>query len=177
VAHHGAYQDQWHNNDHGAMPHSKDMPIAGQQMGSQMPAEEIILRPGQQMPLPPSFPMNSTMHQSVNPAMPYAQHQILQHGMQPDPYGAGGSFTDADSQMMEREDLEDGDLAEATRPAGQKSGSSRTSANNELEMRQLYQANRHRKLEEVARELHGNERGPNSERTRQVFAMLWYVVC
>jgi regulatory factor X len=177
VAHHGAYQDQWHNNDHGAMPHSKDMPIAGQQMGSQMTAEEIILRPGQQMPLPPSFPMNSTMHQSVNPAMPYAQHQILQHGMQPDPYGAGGSFTDADSQMMEREDLEDGDLAEATRPAGQKSGSSRTSANNELEMRQLYQANRHRKLEEVARELHGNERGPNSERTRQVFAMLWYVVC
>ena len=35
------------------------------------------------------------------------------------------------------------------------------------------QANQSRTLQDVAVELHGNERGPNSERTRQVFAMLW----
>ena len=51
----------------------------------------------------------------------------------------------------------------------------RTSANNELEMRQLFKSNKHRKLEDVAAGLHGNERGPSSERTRQIFAMLWYV--
>ncbi|GJC82200.1 transcriptional regulator RFX1 [Colletotrichum liriopes] len=55
----------------------------------------------------------------------------------------------------------------------QKSSSARSSANNELEMRHLFNANKHRGLQDVASELHGNERGPNSERTRQVFAMLW----
>ena len=52
---------------------------------------------------------------------------------------------------------------------------SKSSAANELEMRQLFQANKHRSLPEVATELHGNERGPQSERQRQVFAMLWFV--
>src|SRR5208282_4529763 len=52
----------------------------------------------------------------------------------------------------------------------------KSSAANEMEMRQLFHTNKHRTLPEVARELHGNERGPQSERTRQVFAMLWYVV-
>lgn len=108
--------------------------------------------------------------------MSFSQHQMLQHNLPVDQYGAGGgSFTDADSQMMDRDDIEESDMVEAPRQAGQKAGSGRTSANNELEMRQLYHANRDRKLEEVAKELHGNERGPNSERTRQVFAMLWYV--
>jgi regulatory factor X, other len=46
-----------------------------------------------------------------------------------------------------------------------------------MEMRQLFHTNKHRTLPEVARELHGNERGPQSERARQVFAMLWYVEC
>ena len=52
---------------------------------------------------------------------------------------------------------------------------SKSSAANELEMRQLFHSNKHRSLPEVARELHGNERGPQSERQRQVFAMIWYV--
>lgn len=52
---------------------------------------------------------------------------------------------------------------------------SKSSAANELEMRQLFQSNKHRTLPEVATELHGNERGPQSERQRQVFAMLWCV--
>jgi regulatory factor X len=50
---------------------------------------------------------------------------------------------------------------------------SKSGAANELEMRQLFNANKHRSLPEVAAELHGNERGPHSERQRQVFAMLW----
>ena len=53
---------------------------------------------------------------------------------------------------------------------------SRSSANNELDMRQLFQQNKARSLDSVATDLHGNERGPNSERMRQLFAMLWYVL-
>ncbi len=74
---------------------------------------------------------------------------------------------------MDRDGNDDGDSVAGAHGA---SKPSRSSANNELEMRQLFHANRHRNLQEVATELHGNERGPNSERTRQVFAMLWYAV-
>lgn len=100
-------------------------------------------------------------------------HAMARHPLPTEQFAAGNaSFTDADSQMLDRDDNDDGDsmtgAVGASRPVA-----SRSSANNELEMRQLFGANRHRSLQEVARELHGNERGPNSERTRQVFAMLW----
>ncbi|KAI1816719.1 RFX DNA-binding domain-containing protein [Poronia punctata] len=172
VPHHGSFPEQWPTNDHGVVSHSKEMQVGGQQMGSQMPTEDMMLRPGPHMPLNQSFPVPQTMHSGA--AVSFSQQQMLQHSLSVEQYGAGGgSFTDADSQMMDRDEMEEGDLMEAPRQPGQKPPSNRTSANNELEMRQLYHANRERKLEEVAKELHGNERGPNSERTRQVFAMLW----
>ncbi|PSR79199.1 hypothetical protein BD289DRAFT_442849 [Coniella lustricola] len=50
---------------------------------------------------------------------------------------------------------------------------SRSNTNNDQEMRELFTRNSHRALQDVAKELHGNERGPSSERSRQLFAMLW----
>lgn len=50
---------------------------------------------------------------------------------------------------------------------------SRSSANNEVEMRQLFQSNRSRTLQDVAHEIQGNDHGPNYERSRQLFGMLW----
>jgi regulatory factor X len=73
--------------------------------------------------------------------------------------------------MMDREGIEDGDSFNGL--PGQIKSASRSNANNEIEMRQLFHTNKHRTLEEVAHELLGNDRGPNSERARQVFAMLW----
>jgi regulatory factor X len=80
------------------------------------------------------------------------------------------SFAD-DSQMLDRDGNDDGDSFNGL-PRPVKAGS-RSNANNEMEMRQLFHANKHRTLQDVAQELIGNERGPNSERARQVFAMLW----
>lgn len=87
--------------------------------------------------------------------------------------GFGGSFMDDGSPMPEgRSDEQDeADSVAGTNGAPKKAAKS--SAANELEMRQLFNNNKHRTLPEVATELHGNERGPQSERTRQVFAMLW----
>ncbi|KAJ2989793.1 hypothetical protein NUW58_g3289 [Xylaria curta] len=175
VPHHASFQEQWHTDGHGAMPHSKDTSVVGHPMGQQMGQQNIgeeMLRPATQMPLQQSFTMDSGMHQSVGPAVPYTQHSNLPHGFSTDSFAAGASFTDGDSQIMDRDDPDESDLMEAPRPTGKKS-SNRASANNELEMRQLYKSSRHRRLEDVAKELHGNERGPNSERARQVFAMLW----
>lgn len=52
-------------------------------------------------------------------------------------------------------------------------GRQRSNTNNDQEMRELFTRNNHRSLQDVAKELHGNERGPSSERSRQLFAMLW----
>ncbi|KAI1367587.1 RFX DNA-binding domain-containing protein [Xylaria arbuscula] len=174
VVHQGGFQDQWAVNGHGVMPHSKDISAMGHQMGPQMAAEDMM-RPAAQMPLQQHFTtMDAGMHHPVSTTGPFAHHPAVANGLSVDSYGTGASFTDADSQMiMDRDDPDESDRLEVAPPTGNKSTSGRASANNELEMRALYQASRHRKLEDVAKELHGNERGPNSERTRQVFAMLW----
>lgn len=138
-----------------------------------MSADEMMLRPASQLQGSQSFSMDTSMHSSVG-SMPYP-HAGMHHPMAAESFGAAASFTDPDSQMIDRDDNEDHDSVAGGLPPVSKS-SSRTSANNELEMRQLFNANKHRKLQEVASELHGNERGPNSERTRQVFAMLWSVL-
>ncbi|KAI0403669.1 RFX DNA-binding domain-containing protein [Xylaria palmicola] len=172
VAHHGDFQEQWHTNGHGGMTHSKNLSAVAHQIGHQMAGDEM-LRPTTQLTLHQHqhFAMESGIQQPAGPALPYTHQPSLQHGLSADSYNA--NFTDGDSQIMERDDPEESDMMEPPPRAGKKSGSSRASANNEVEMRQLYQANRHRRLDEVAKELHGNERGPNSERARQVFAMLW----
>lgn len=90
--------------------------------------------------------------------------------MSVDSFTGNGSFAD-DSQMLDA-DANDEGASFASAP-GNGRPANRSSANNEHEMRQLFQSHKHRSLQEVAEELHGNERGPNSERTRQVFAMLW----
>lgn len=86
----------------------------------------------------------------------------------------GGSFMEDDSPILDgrSEEQDDMDSVAGTTVGGKKAPKS--SAANELEMRQLFQSNKHRTLPEVATELHGNERSKESERIRQVFAMLWY---
>lgn len=54
-----------------------------------------------------------------------------------------------------------------------KSSKKRSNANNDGEMRALFETNRESKLEDVAEDLRTNERGPNAERKRQLYAMLW----
>ena len=109
-------------------------------------------------------------------AAPLPQQPAQRHPLPAEQYGNNASFTEGESQLAERDENDEGDSLMAAMVGAPRATTTRSSANNELEMRQLFAANRHRALNEVAQELHGNERGPNSERTRQVFAMLWYVV-
>lgn len=83
------------------------------------------------------------------------------------------SFGDNDGQVVDRDDHDEGNSMAAIVGAPKRTNA-KTSVNSEQEMRQLFIANKHRTLAEVAVELHGNDRGPNSERTRQLFGMLWY---
>lgn len=167
---HGSFPAQWNPADQASsrdMAASVPMPVAGQHMA----ANDLMLRPNSQLQHSQSFPMDASIS-SVGPATSYSQ-QSMHHGLPAESFATNASFTEPDSQMMDRDENEDADSA-AGLPSGKQTSHSRANANNELEMRQLFQANRERSLVDVAMELHGNERGPNSERTRQIFAMLWY---
>ncbi|CAM1508483.1 Fc.00g053310.m01.CDS01 [Cosmosporella sp. VM-42] len=138
---------------------------------SQMSPEAMIIQAATHMQATgQEYSMDGSMGAPMNHNMGYQQkHPMARHPLPQDQYNA--SFEDS-SQMLERSNSQDSGpmvgISELPR-----TGSTRSSANNELEMRQLFQANRHRNLQEIAGELHGNERGPNSERNRQMFAMIW----
>lgn len=82
-------------------------------------------------------------------------------------------YEEGDSQILEGRSDEQDEVDSLAEAAGTTKKASRSSAANELEMRQLFHSNKHRTLPDVAAELLQNERGPQSERQRQVFAMLW----
>lgn len=108
----------------------------------------------------------------IDPALG-GQHHGLQynenggHQMQMEP-----TYMEEETQMLdgrseEQEEIDSAGAVPVKKP-------SKSSAANELEMRQLFHQNKDKSLTEIAKQLQVNERGPNSERHRQVFAMLWY---
>jgi len=157
------YAAHWLANE--AAARQRDIAPAPQQ-----PSQDdlTILQNAQLLQSARDFSLDTSMNASFGNSASFHQHMNMSRASLPAGYSADNSFAD-DSQVMDRDD-------DSAIGATGVSKSNRSSANNELEMRQLFASNRHRNLQDVAEELHGNERGPNSERTRQVFAMLWYVV-
>jgi regulatory factor X len=103
-------------------------------------------------PCPPNGPVS---HHQFEEFAPYAEHQQ--------------KMVDNRSEIPE----DDVDQTSGDKPAGRASKRGKSGETNDLDLKRLFQENQHRKLEEIAVELHANERGPQSERTRQIFAMNW----
>lgn len=183
------YSGQWLTGDHSQ---GKDSNTVSQPQ-EHLNADDLLLQAASHLQASTrEFAMDESMSSnSLGPSVSFHQNphdQLQQHqqhqqqqqhhadlsrqSLSADNFSANNSFVDPDSQLMDRDGNDDADSVVGA-PGGALKSSSRSSANNELEMRQLFYANRHRGLQDVAEELHGNERGPNSERTRQVFAMLW----
>jgi regulatory factor X len=134
-----------------------------------MSPETMILQAASQLQGARDFTLDASAAASLHNAQFHHNAVLSRQSLSAESFNGNTSFAD-DSQMLDVDGNEEGDsFAGATG----NSKASRTSANNELEMRQLFVSNKHRTLQDVAKELHGNERGPNSERARQVFAMLW----
>jgi regulatory factor X, other len=143
-------------------------------MSHQMTPEDMVMNSASQLQNPRGYEIDPALGGVPHHPVVYHEegHYKAEDGRQSMPVEYGANYGE-DSQMLEgRSDEQDevDSLAGATGPAKK---ASKSSAANELEMRQLFQTNKHRSLPEVATELHGNERGPQSERQRQVFAMLW----
>ncbi|KAK3402972.1 RFX DNA-binding domain-containing protein [Sordaria brevicollis] len=155
------YQSQWIPNDHTRtreFSHST----------AQMTQDDMML--ASQLHTSREFAMESQVNASMSTVQYHGSHSMSRQSLSADSFAGNTSFVE-DSQMVDPDG--NNDHGSYLGIASQAKGGSRSSANNEVEMRQLYMTNKHRDLQEVAEELHGNERGPNSERTRQVFAMLW----
>ena len=136
---------------------------------AQMTPEDLLL--ASQLQASRDFGTDPPVNAPIqNVSFHHHSHSMSRQSLSADSFAGNTSFAD-DSQMLDRDVNDDGDSFHGL-PVPTKSGP-RSNANNEIEMRQLFQCNKHRTLEEVAHELLGNDRGPNSERARQVFAMLW----
>jgi regulatory factor X, other len=136
---------------------------------SQLAPEELLMQAAEQLQAAGDLSLEAAQRTDALPLAPAPMANVQDVGNHS--FMNDSSYFDADSQMLDA--MDDGDSNAGT--SGQARQGPRSSANNEKEMLQLFGANKNRTLQEVAEELHGNERGPNSERTRQVFAMLWYV--
>jgi regulatory factor X len=140
---------------------------SSQQQQYAMPSNEAMMHPGQLHQQQQQ--QNGGMHSfGMDPGMAgVAINHVGPRTNLPDI-----SFTDNGSSIMEHDENGEGDSRVAAAPTTT-TKPTRSSANNEREMRNLFLQNRHRTLPEVAGELQGNDRGAHSERARQLFAMLW----
>lgn len=143
-----------------------------------MTPEDMVIHSASQLQNPRGYDIDPALGgaQAHPLSYPSDNQYKIDNGRQSLPADSfGPNYGEADSQMLEGRSDEQDEVDSLAGAGGPAKKVSKSSAANELEMRQLFQSNKHRSLPEVAMELHGNERGPQSERQRQVFAMLWLV--
>lgn len=162
------YSQQWLANQHNHQQ-SRELAIAPAPAIHDMSPETMILHAASHLQHVRDFSVEAPDNASLQNASFQRASNLSRPSLSADSFTGNGSFAE-DSQMLDR-DADEGDSFAGA--PGNGKPISKSSANNEFEMRQLFTAHKHRSLQDVAEELHGNERGPNSERTRQVFAMLW----
>ena len=137
--------------------------------------EGIIIKSGQQLvnlnreyAIDPSLqdPTVGTRSMSVDRAL-----DGHQGGMRP-PLNQQYSFETKESHFPvnfnDEQAQDDAGVSEAKKKKG-----SASSIANDQELRKLFRENHHRDLKDVASEVLAHERGPRSEKTKQIFAMNW----
>lgn len=180
------YQRQWFDNDQAQQQQQHHQQQQQQHQHRFMDAENngaggMLMHSAPQVPMhnPREYGIDPALGAAVNHSIAYSQDlsdyrpDTARRSMPAEDFGRSFVTDHEDSPMVEGRSDEQDDVDSQVGVNGAPKKAGKSSAANELEMRQLFQSNRHRSLPEVATELHGNERGPQSERTRQVFAMLW----
>lgn len=161
------YAGQWQDHHHA---HHAEMQSS--QQGQPIGPEDMLVQAIPHMQGPAGdYSMTDSMGAPMgHHHLPFNPHQAQHH---PGPHVNWGHD---DSRMMGHDDLSASQTpvdAGGVKPAAGKSSKKKSNANNDGEMRDLFQGNRSRPLDEVAKDLRGNERGPQAERKRQLYAMLW----
>ena len=133
--------------------------------------EEMIRQSAHQLTNPhPAFVLDPSLRDPNHPNLPYPSEQAyaMQHippGISPVPYqpydGMDQSFND---------NMTEDHTSDAT--SKKKKGSATTIAN-DFELRRLFRQYEGKSLEDMAKEVLTHERGAKSEKSKQIFAMLW----
>ena len=116
----------------------------------------------------PSLQDSATQAQGENVTLPYdgkndAIRYLINHNHSLDGQGQQFVMTFTDEQTQD-----DAGAGETKKKKG-----SASSIANDNELRKLFAANKDRNLNDVAASVLANERGPKSEKTKQIFAMNW----
>lgn len=128
------------------------------------------MAPGQQL-THPHFVPDASLHQQ--PPLTYSPNESFHNGpgMSMDMSGhfdalnAGdGSFDMSMEAAMQEDAAGDG--------TKRKKGSASSQAN-DVELRRLFRENKHKSLKDVATQVLKDEKGPKSEKTKQIFGMIW----
>ena len=141
------------------------------------PAEEILKRSEQQVTHPnlnqqyaidPSLQDSATQAQAMSEGHSCkggsdAMRQLMNHNQSFDGQGQQSVMRFNDEQTQD-----DAGAGETRKKKG-----SASSIANDNELRKLFAANKDRNLNDVAASVLANERGPKSEKTKQIFAMNW----
>ena len=166
-----------HDTQH-APDTSFEFPDAHQPQESryQHTAEDVLRQSIQQLKAPNSdFALDPALQDRTKPGQihaPGAGYRPQALGHRP-PLEHYRSFDGADSQLLDATMEDPGQ--DGTEPDGvKKKKGSASSIANDLELRRLFRENQGRSIKEVAAQVLTNERGPKSEKTKQIFAMLWY---
>lgn len=148
---------------------------------SQYTAEEMITRSEQQLTNPAEqFMFDPSVRQLGEHSRDAYTHQrgpSLGHDINIDPAIQRPSLNqyhsyDGDSQGFEHTNGEQG-VGDNGMTDGRKKKGSASSIANDLELKKLFRENVGRSLKDVATQVLANDRGPRSEKTKQIFAMLW----
>ena len=67
----------------------------------------------------------------------------------------------------------DAGMQDEAAPDGRRKKGSASSAANDVELRRLFRENKQKSLPEVAAQVMKDDKGPKSEKTKQIFGMIW----
>ncbi len=160
---------------HGSEPPAHLFPVHNlQSQTTQYTPEEMITRSEQQLTNPntnyaidPSLQHHSTHGRALSVDHSFSEN--LTTGRPP--MTQYNSFNGQEIQSLEG--MMDEAQDDPTAGEGKKKKGSASSIANDLELRRLFRENQGRSLKDVAAQVLANERGPKSEKTKQIFAMLW----
>lgn len=131
-------------------------------------AKQQLINPTQNFAIDPSLQDQTNQERALSAEYPLNGNQALASTSM----GQYHSFDRNEQQPLENVNEEQPQDDTATGEGRKKKGSASSIAN-DLELRRLFRENQGRSLKDVAAQVLANERGPRSEKTKQIFAMLW----
>lgn len=131
-------------------------------------AKQQLINPNQNFAIDPSLQDQTNQARAFSAEYPLNGNQVLASVSM----GQYHSFDGKENQPLENVN-EEQPQDDTTIGEGKKKKGSASSIANDLELRRLFRENQGRSLKDVAAQVLANERGPRSEKTKQIFAMLW----